>query len=203
MLGDHDGVDIPDEYLESGQDIHVWVYIIGEDHAETEYQGIIHVTKRAEPIDEEPSPTQQGIIDQAIATLNAAIEQTGENVEIAVGAAQSAVAARDDAELAQRLAETAQHGAETARTGAESALTAAQSAAVEADRQADIAGDQANLSEAYAESAGRNADRAEQAANNLGYMEMEIVEGRLIYRKTELIDTDFAIVNGHLILEVA
>ena len=48
------------------------------------------------------------------------------------------------------------------------------------------------------------ADRAEQSAHNAGYMYMEIVDGHLIFYRTENVSVaDFALVDGHLIVEVA
>ena len=81
-IGDDSGVDIPDEYLLNGNDIHVWIFLHeGEDDGETEYHGIIHVVKRAEPTNEEPTPVQQDVITQAIAALNAAVAQCNADVE--------------------------------------------------------------------------------------------------------------------------
>ena len=52
-----------------------------------------------------------------------------------------------------------------------------------------------------AQSAQSYADRAEQAANNAGYMDVDIVNGRLVYTRTDAVDTDFSLVNGRLIME--
>ena len=80
MIGDSTGVGIPDEYLQSGKDVHVWVYVVSQNHAETEYHGIIKVTPRAEPTDIEPTPAQKTVIDQTIELLEDAVEKTNENV---------------------------------------------------------------------------------------------------------------------------
>lgn len=76
QIGDSTGVTIPDEYLLSGEKIHVWIYLHdGESDGETEYHGIINVTKRAKPTDQAPTPVQQSVIDQAIAALNAGVTE--------------------------------------------------------------------------------------------------------------------------------
>ena len=95
VIGDFTGVDIPDEYLLTGDKIHVWVYLHdGESDGETEYHGIINVSKRARPTDQEPTPVQQSEIDQAIAALNAGIS----TVEgIAEGIPQTIDAALEEA----------------------------------------------------------------------------------------------------------
>lgn len=109
VLGDSTGVVIPDEYLTSGDNIHVWIYLHdGDADGETEYHGIINVIKRAKPTDQEPTPVQQDVITQAIAALNA-------------GAARAETAA-DEAEAAADSLKGATAGAVTLPEG--SAATA-------------------------------------------------------------------------------
>lgn len=98
-----------------------------------------------------------------------------------------AEAARDKAETAQGKAEDAQEAAETAQGKAEDAQGLAEAAQVSAS--------------ASAASAYRDANRAEQAANTAGFMEVEIVNGHLIYTKTDAVDVDFYLDDGHLIME--
>ena len=75
-LGDSTGVEIPDEFLLTGEPIHVWVYLHdGESDGETEYHGIIGVTPRAKPTDQAPTPVQQSVIDQAISALTAGVAE--------------------------------------------------------------------------------------------------------------------------------
>lgn len=59
----------------------------------------------------------------------------------------------------------------------------------------------ASDADASAQSASADADRAEQAANNAGYLDVKIVNGRLIYTRTDAVDVDFALNNGRLIME--
>lgn len=81
-IGDSTGVDIPDEYLLSGDPVHVWLFLHnGESDGETEYHGIIGVTKRAKPTDQAPTPVQQSVIDQAIAALNAGVAEVEDAAE--------------------------------------------------------------------------------------------------------------------------
>lgn len=75
-IGTAEGVQIPDEYLATGKNIYFWVYVVGEDHAETEYRGVINVIARAEPTNETPTPEQMTLIEQAITALNEATEET-------------------------------------------------------------------------------------------------------------------------------
>lgn len=75
MLGDGDGVLVPDELLLTGKNIKAYIYLhAGEDDGETEYCATIPVAARPEPSDVEPTPVQQNIIEQAIAKLTEAVE---------------------------------------------------------------------------------------------------------------------------------
>lgn len=91
MIGDATGVDIPDEYLLSGEAIHVWIYVTGEDHGETEYHGVINVTRRAKPTDIEPTPQQESTIDQIIGALNDAVDHADEIAESIPGTIDAAL----------------------------------------------------------------------------------------------------------------
>ena len=56
--------------------------------------------------------------------------------------------------------------------------------------------------DASATSAAQSADRAEQAAAEAGFMDVEIdSNGHLIYTRTDAVDVDLRLVNGHLIME--
>lgn len=74
MIGDASGVDIPDEYLATGQTVYAWAYLheTGED-GETRYMVEIPVNERPEVQYIEPTPAQKDVIDQAIEALNAAV----------------------------------------------------------------------------------------------------------------------------------
>ena len=65
-----------------------------------------------------------------------------------------------------------------------------------AQTSADVASADASAASAYAD-----AERAEQAASTAGYLDVEIVDGRLIYTRTDAVDVDFALDNGRLIME--
>jgi len=56
--------------------------------------------------------------------------------------------------------------------------------------------------EALADAAEQSAERAEQAANTAGYIDVEIVDGDLIYKRTDAVDVDFELIDGDLVMEV-
>jgi hypothetical protein len=106
MIGNADGVDIPDELLTTGKDIFIWVFLHkGESDGETVYKARLKVTDRAKPTNTEPTPVQQDAITTAIAALNREVETIATDVI-------SANKAKDDAEAAKTAAEAAQRSTE-------------------------------------------------------------------------------------------
>lgn len=82
MIGNENGVTIPDEYLKPGTMVYAWIVLnSGESGVVTEYQVNIPIDQRAKPTDVEPSENQQGVIDQLIGEMNSAVEKTEENVK--------------------------------------------------------------------------------------------------------------------------
>lgn len=72
VLGDENGVQIPDEYLQQCVVIYAWLFLHNEDDdGETKYQVMIPVNARAMPTDAQPTPMEQSAISQAMALLNA------------------------------------------------------------------------------------------------------------------------------------
>ena len=133
-----EGGEVPKELIDTGKDIWVWFFYIGDGFGKSEHKWKIPNKCKPKTAEDEPDPTQQCVIDQAIAQLNAAVEKTAQDV-------------------------------------------------IDAD--------------ASAQSASADADRAEQAASTAGYLDVKIVDGRLIYTRTDAVDVDFALNNGRLIME--
>ena len=103
MIGDADGVLVPDQLLQSPGHLKVYIYLHeGEDDGETEFKALIPVIGRPEPSDLEPTPVQQDAITQAIAALNAAVSESSQS---ASDAAESADAAAQSAQLNQYAAD--------------------------------------------------------------------------------------------------
>lgn len=82
MIGDENGVQIPDDLLVNGKSIYAYVWLhAGNNDGETEYKIGIPVFPRPERGDEEPTPAQQSVIDQLIIQLNNGIEHVDEIAE--------------------------------------------------------------------------------------------------------------------------
>ena len=194
MVGNADGVLIPTQFIKSGKDIFAFLYHVGEDYGKTVYTFCIPNRIRPDRTNEQPEPEQQSVIDQTIAALNTAVAQTAQDVIDADASAASA------AESAENAAESASQAAESASQASASATSAAQSE-TNAASSAGTASAAATSASASAASAYADAERAEQAANNAGYLDVEIVDGRLIYTRTDAVDVDFALNNGRLIME--
>ena len=91
QLGDENGVEIPDELLTTGNYIYAYIFLHeGDKDGETEYAVTIPVRQRPKPSDNEPTPEQQDVIEQTIAALNHAVEETAHDVEMAQAAATAA-----------------------------------------------------------------------------------------------------------------
>lgn len=126
MIGNSDGVLIPHQFIETGKDVFAFLYHVGADFGRTVYKFRIPNKVRPDRTNEEPTPEEQSVIDQAISALNSAVAQTAQDVIDADASAQSASAdadraeqARDDAQTAQGKAEDAQESAERAKDDAE------------------------------------------------------------------------------------
>ena len=113
--------------------------------------------------------------------------------------------AKDDARQYASDAETSAENAHTSEVNAKNSEDNAKASEDNAKTSEDNAETYKNQAKGYAESADADADRAEQAAADAGYMEFHIDEdGHLIYEHTSNVDDiDFELINGHLILEVA
>lgn len=194
MIGNSDGVLIPSQFISTGKDVFAFLYHVGEDYGRTVYKFRIPNKLRPDRTEETPTPEEQSVIDQAIGALNEAVAQTAQDVIDADASAQSASA---DAERAEEARTDAQNFA----TQAEQSATSASQSASQASASAGTASAAATSASASAASAYADAERAEQAASTAGYLDVEIVNGRLIYTRTDAVDVDFTLNNGRLIME--
>lgn len=81
VTGDNTGLEIPDEYLRNGEDVHAWLYLhVGEDDGETVLHIHIPVISRAAIDDEEITPIEHHAIEIALEQMNEAVQQTESNV---------------------------------------------------------------------------------------------------------------------------
>ena len=82
-VGGSDGiVDIPDEYFVPGENIYCWPFVHPTPDSGTAVATIvIPIDPEAKCVDEEPTPVQQSVIDEAISALNAAVDHVDEAVQ--------------------------------------------------------------------------------------------------------------------------
>ena len=211
QIGNADGVTIPDQMFISGAPIYAWIFLHqGADDGETVYFITIPVTKRAKPTSKQPTPVQKDAITQAIAALNSAVEQTGRDVTDAAASASAALASERAAAASEENAAASERAAALSETNAGNSATAAGQSATAAGQSATAAhqselnaSGSASSASSSAAAAYADAERAEQAANTAGYMDVEIDEnGHLIYTRTDAVDVDFELENGRLLMEV-
>lgn len=187
VVGNSDGALIPTSLIDSGKDVYAFLYYVGDGFGKTTHVFRINNNRRAKRGTPAPDPEQQSVIDQTISALNEAVEATAADAEQTASDAARAEAARDRAETAASGAEASASAAAISETNAAQSEATASAAATSAS---------ASAASAYAD-----AERAEQAANTAGYLDVEIVDGRLIYTRTDAVDVDFALDNGRLIME--
>lgn len=201
VYGDENGAEVPVELINTGKDIYAFYFVTGTGWGRTERSWKIPNRLKPRPSDMEPTPAQQPIVDQLISKANEAITTAEQK---AGEAGESALSAKDDADRAERARDDAQTYANNAQTSASQASASATASANSASTSAQSASQaQANTEAAstFASNAYQDAERAEQAANNAGFMDVDIVNGRLIYTRTDAVDADFSLSNGRLIME--
>lgn len=99
QIGNADGVNIPDAMLLKSGSFYAWFYLHEtSSDGETRYEILFPVMQRAKPTNETPTPVQQDAITEAIAALNAAVEQTGADVEAAAASASAAADSESNSE---------------------------------------------------------------------------------------------------------
>lgn len=187
VLGNADGVAIPDEYISTGRDVYAFLYLTGDMWGRTIATIRIPNKTRPKRTSEIPTPTQQSVIDATIAALNDAVESTAADAEQTASDAARAEAART--------------AAESAEDNAEASATAAAQSEANAAESASTASAAATSASASAASAATNADRAEQAAAQSGYLWFYIEDGKLYMDRTENTHVNFYMQDGKLYVE--
>lgn len=164
VLGDKNGVMVPDEYLALCYPIKAYIFLhTGEADGETVYVITIPVTARPAAMGEPVEPVEQDIIEQTIAALTNAITVTNENVTHTAASAEAA------AESASASAASAQEAADIAasiqdvKEEAEQAIQAASDAKDYRDAAQGYASDASDSAFAAAGYAGNAADAAADA----------------------------------------
>ena len=91
--GNAEGVEVPEELIETGRDVYAFYYFIGPDYGKTTYTWKIPNELRAKRGDKQPTPSQQDVIDQAIVRINEAVSDTERDASAAAQSADKAEAA--------------------------------------------------------------------------------------------------------------
>ena len=79
MIGNADGVLIPAQFIKSGKDVFAFLYHVGENYGRTVYKFRTPNKLSPDRTEEQPTPEEQSVIDQAINALNEAVAQTAED----------------------------------------------------------------------------------------------------------------------------
>ena len=70
-----DGGEVPQSLIDTGKDIFVWLFYIGEDFGKSTYKWRIPNKLKPQTSEDEPTPSQQSSIDQLIVRSNEAVER--------------------------------------------------------------------------------------------------------------------------------
>ena len=115
QIGGAEGVLIPDSLLATGEPVFAYVYLHNDiTDSETVYKVKIPVINRPAITDYVPTPEQDDAIAQAIAALNAAVNQTSADVQTTAEYAESAQNSASEAVSAKTEAEEARDEARAA-----------------------------------------------------------------------------------------
>ena len=179
MIGNSDGVLIPNQFISSGKDVFAFLYHVGEDYGRTIFKFRIPNKLRPDRTNEQPTPEEQSVIDQAISALNNAIEATEQNVSASATNAQNALnsafsasadadraeqAKEDASTFAQRSANSAQASADYSASAQASATASANSASASAQIKADVE-DLVDDAQGYAQASERSASASANSAS--------------------------------------
>ena len=103
MIGNHNGVEIPNEFLDKPGSFYAWFYLHdGETDGETRYELVLKVVGKAYAEDAPLPPEQRSIADQLIGALSSGVEQTR---DLAEDAEQFKMEAEEAAETAAEILE--------------------------------------------------------------------------------------------------
>ena len=160
MIGDENGVRIPEKFIEPGRNVYAFYYHVGADFGRTLYTIRIPNRARPERTDEQPTPAQESTIDQAIAALNVAVAKTAQDV---ISADQSAQSAGENADRAESARDAAEGYAQNASDSASAAATSASQASASASSAAQSASQSAQSASAASASASSAATSASTA----------------------------------------
>ena len=97
VYGGENGAEVPEELIDTGRDIFVWYFYIGDGYGKSAYKWRIPNRCKPKTSEDEPTPSQQSSIDQLITRSNEAVES----------AEQSASDASQSANRAEQAANTA------------------------------------------------------------------------------------------------
>ena len=183
-----EGGEVPEELIDTGKDIFVWFFYIGDGFGKSEYKWRIPNKCKPKTEQDEPTPSQQSSIDQAISVVNDAVETVERKASEADQSAQSAKEdadraeqARDDAQTAQGKAEDAQESAERAKDDAQTSERNASESERKAKEYADTASEKADAITGLTATATTLPDGSSATANynpETGVMSFGIPKGK-------------------------
>lgn len=162
MIGNADGVEIPNQLLTESGHIMAWVFLhTGEDDGETEYAVTIPVLEKMDTQIVDPTPEQESALNQAIAALNAGVERA----ETAADSAEQIAADLGDFETAMEAVTEAKNAAQQSASNASTSEGNAAQSAQNAAQSASGAASSAEGAYASEKAAAQSAEDASSSAS--------------------------------------
>lgn len=205
VIGDSNGVEIPDILWTNGEIIYCWLYLHPtEDSSITKKEVRIAVGNRGKlPAGVTPEPHEQTIIDQLITVMNRSADKAEQNAQEAELSADRSEASatlaegylasvRSDAEVARTKAQEAESSAveaEQSETSAQNYAQMSANSASEAQGYAEELAESIAEAKGYSESAGISAHNAEVYADQAEIAKTEAISGKeaIISAKNEAV----------------
>ena len=153
-----EGGEVPEELIDTGKDVWVWLFNIGEGYGITEYKWRIPNKCKPKTEQDEPTPSQQSSIDQLIVRSNEAVESAEQSAEQAEQAKNTTEAYANTAHgYAEQASASATASANSALASAQRASASEQSASASAN-SALASAQSASQAQGYAQTASAKAD---------------------------------------------
>lgn len=172
QIGENEEVEIPDQYLKTGEKVYAWIYLHeGAEDGATKRFITIPIDRRPEPDDTPPDQEEQSVTAQLITAMNNAVEQTtgdaeqaGSSAAAAAGSAASAASSANAADAAVVAAAANASAAEASARQTLEYISTAQAIASEAAGSASSAAGSATNAEGSATTADEKAGEAASSA---------------------------------------
>ena len=112
VYGNSEGAEVPEDLIDTGKDIFVWYFFIGDGYGKSEYKWRIPNKCKPKTSEDEPTPSQQSSIDQLIVRSNEAVERAEQSAQTAHEYAQASASNAESAYASAQSADASREAAD-------------------------------------------------------------------------------------------